>query len=103
MPNQPRTNSKQTVKFYDEQTIGDWALNYEYESINGSKPSAVNVRGTKANGGQLYINATPQNINVTFGGNAAMDANLLVEIQLEIADIDATFETPTPAANDNAN
>lgn len=86
-----RTNTKKTVKFYDEQTVNGWPLNYEYESVNNSKPLEIKVNGTKA-AGSLFVTKNGANISVSFGGNAQMDAEVLTAIQAEFTAIEASFE-----------
>ncbi len=86
-----RKNTKKTVKFYDEQTVNGWPLNYEYESVNGSKPSEIKVNGTKDTG-SVFITKNNANISVSFGGNAQMDAEVLTAVQAEFIAIEASFE-----------
>lgn len=86
-----RTNKKQSVKNYDEQIVNGWALNYEYESVNGSKPSEIRVNGTKDTG-SVFITKNNANISISFGGNAQMDAEVLAAVQAEFTAIEASFE-----------
>ncbi|WP_124559414.1 hypothetical protein [Pedobacter sp. KBW01] len=86
-----RTNKKQTTKFYDDQTVNGWALNYEYESTNGGKPTEIRVTGTKDTG-SFFANKNNGNISVSFGGNSQMDAEVITAVQSEFVAIEATFE-----------
>lgn len=81
-----RTNKKTVTKYYDEETINGWAVNYQYEVENGDAPAQISVNGSKE-GKAFSINKSAANMNVSFAGGADFDSALVDGVSKEIAKI----------------
>lgn len=81
-----------TTKSYGSDKVGDWNLDYQWESANGAKPAGVKVTGNNGTGGSINADITPGNSNIGFGGGVAFDLEVAESILTSTASINATFE-----------
>ena len=69
-----------SVTRYGEDQVGDWKLNYKYETTGDEKPVNIQVNGDNGKGGNLNGNLTAQNKGVYFGGGADYDIDVVKSI-----------------------
>ncbi|RNL50761.1 hypothetical protein [Pedobacter jejuensis] len=82
-----------TTKSYGSDKVGDWNLDYQWESANGAKPAGVKVTGNNGTGGFINGDISQPNTNISFGGGAAFDLEVTASILATVAEVNATFES----------
>lgn len=84
-----RTNTKIVTKYYDQETVNGWVLNYEYESENGAAPAEIRVTSQKESA-SLYMNKTAGNTGINFNG-AGLDSEVVAAVTTAFEEIAAGF------------
>lgn len=78
-----RKNIKTVTKFYDEDLINGWSVNYQYEAENNAAPTQISVTGMK-DGKSFSVVKSENNMSVSFGGGADYDGVLIDGVTKEV-------------------
>ena len=95
MANTARTNTKTTSKFYDNMSVNDWNLNFEYETENGVLGSKLTVNGAKGNS-SVFISKQNNQFQTVFGGGG-YDADVVAAVVAEFEAIKIAYAPVPPA------
>lgn len=93
MPNTPRTNTKTSAKFYDNMSVNDWNLNFEYEAENGILTKKITVNGTKGNI-SVFVSKIDNQLQAIFS-NGDYDGEVVNAVVAEFSAITAEH-APAP-------
>ena len=94
MANTARTNTKTSSKFYDNMSVNDWNLNFEYETENGVLTKKILVNGTKGNR-SVFISKQNNQVQTVFS-NGDYDTDVVTAVIAEFAVISAEYPQPAP-------
>ena len=94
MSNTARTNTKTSTKFYDNMSVNNWDLKFEYETENGVLTQKLQVNGNKENA-SVYISKANNQVQTIFS-NGEFDAEVITAVMAELAVIAAEY-APAPA------
>ena len=94
MPNTPRTNTKTSSKFYDNMSVNDWNVKFEYETENGALVPKITANGTKGNA-SVFVSKDGNQVQAIFS-NGEYDGEIVNAVVAEFAAI-VVERTPEPA------
>jgi hypothetical protein len=97
MPNTPRTTTKTSSKFYENMSVNDWNLNFEYETENNVLAKKIVVNGTKGNR-SVFISKQDNQVQTVFS-NGDYDTEVVTVVIAEFGAITAEYpQPPAPVA-----